>query len=225
MSAVTRTRSAAPVVAAAKAAEKPAVSTEAVRQVFAAKLNSKLQELSATGTEAAQPEFWWDLMAIGPIQFAPPALSPAAVVDIGDTAYVITVLVLNPALMLPGPTSPKAVLETFNLTVDLTYSTGNKTTWTLAEPACQLTGAIPLSPGGGIFGSEFYVDVQAFSPTTAGLHEMNITANIPGMGGIPSFFGGYSAWTLDLDFDWLAYYLGFSTENPDRRPVLFQVQP
>ncbi len=123
--------------------------------------------------------------------------------------------------------SPKDVLEGFALDVELQYRTGNLSAWSLAEPGLQIDDTIGLSPGGGFFGSPFYINVQTISPTLAGLHEMNVTARITGLPGGAAPFGGFSKLMFDFDSpDLVNVMLGITSASPgliESVPCRFQV--
>jgi hypothetical protein len=199
---------------------------EEVKAQFEARVMRQLDRArSAASTEQYEPEQWADIFVVGPIQFAPPALLPSQVIAIGETAFLITVLALNPALILPGPISPKDVLEGFNLDCTLRYRTGNLDTWELAESGLQVDSVINLSPGGGLGGGPFYIDVQAIAPTDEGLHEVNISSRILGAGP-GSRFAGFATWSFDVDGDFLATFLGLTPASPEffnKVPVRYDV--
>lgn len=183
------------------------------------------QYLATPKEEVAEPYQWWDLLALGPIQVFQPnsPLSPHQVIKVGESAYVVTVLMLNPNPILPPNPgiSPLALLSNFGLPYEIQYQTGNLTTWTpMAAPLSSIQGG-NLSPGVGI-----YVDVLGFTALQAGLMEMNISARILGTTAATvnaPHFAGFARWTYDLDPEsfWTSPTPGWHFELP----VKFQVYP
>jgi len=196
-----------------------------IKAAVESKVKAAIDKFMATPRkEVAEPYLWWDLYAYGPIQaFAPDGpLAPHQVVKVGNMAYVATVLVLNPMPILPPAPgiSPLSLLSSFGLPYEVTYQTGNLTTWQpmLAPLSSVNTGT--LSPGVGI-----YVDVLPFTATQAGLMEMNISARIlgtPAAGNAPHF-AGFARWTYDFDPEsfWSAPTPGWHFEMP----VKFLIYP
>jgi hypothetical protein len=165
---------------------------------------AKMRRAARPVVEVAEPEGWWNLYAIGPIQIidTPGPLLPHQVIKVGETAYVATVLFLNDFLILSPGTTAADVLSNFALPYEVRYQTGNLTTWTLGEPSLNV-----VHSGAG-FNLEpqvnFYVDVLEFQATVAGLYEMNISARI--LGATPLFanapqFAGYARAVIDIDPD------------------------
>jgi hypothetical protein len=160
---------------------------------------------------------WLDVAAFGIIQpvggSAP--LLPHQVVKIGEPAFAVAILVLNPFLQVGG-TNAADVLANFSLPFEIRYQTGNLTTWQLGQADMQATHNGNLVPG--LF---FYVDVLAFTGSQEGLYEMNISARL--LGAAPPFvnapqFAGYATTVISLDAPDL-----FGTQPTG--PMRFQVYP
>src|SRR5574341_217312 len=152
--------------------------------------------------EIAEPEGWWNLFAIGPIQRTniPAPLLPHQVIKVGERARVATILVLNDFLILAPGTTAADVLSNFALPYEVRYQTGNLTTWTLGQANMNVvhSGAgFNLVPQRNV-----YVDVLSFEASNPGLYEMNISARI--LGATPPFanapqFAGYARAVFDVD--------------------------
>jgi hypothetical protein len=200
-----------------------APTVEEVRRAVEGRLLSQFDKVR-TSAEEFGPTGSADIFAIGPVQFTPPALPPSQVIAIGETAYVSTVLFLNPMPIWSGM-SPKDMLEGFHVDCTLQYRTGNLSTWTLAEASLQVDSVLHLSPGGGIGGSPFYLDIQPITPTQEGIYELNIAARIVGPGP-GSHFAGFATWMLDFDEDFLATVFGLAPAGPgffNKTPVRYNV--
>src|SRR5574341_2361047 len=154
--------------------------------------------------EIAEPEGWWNLFAIGPIQRTniPAPLLPHQVIKVGERARVATILVLNDFLILAPGTTAADVLSNFALPYEVRYQTGNLTTWTLGQANMNV-----VHSGGGfnpVPGVYTYVDVLAFTGNTPGLYEMHVSCRI--LGATPPFvhapqFAGYARSVADFDPD------------------------
>ena len=99
-------------------------------------------------------------------------------IKLGETAWITTVLLLNPWPILPPPPgiSPCQLLSDFSLPYEIQYQTCNLTTCATGIPSAMETGS--LSPG-----VCWYINVISFTPTEVGLYETNISARILGGGG------------------------------------------
>jgi hypothetical protein len=212
---------AAPVTAPTKAP------TEAVVKArVEALVKTALDEAMARARpERAEPEDWWNLFAIGPIQAisVPSPLLPHSVIKVGETAFVVTVLFLNPFLVIPPGTTPGDVLSNFALPYEVQYQTGNLTTWSLGQADMNVVhngASFTLIPG-----QYAYVDVLGFTANTPGLYEMNISARI--LGAAPPHinapqFAGFARAVVDIDSDlFLQPPPGLQFEVPIR----FQIYP
>jgi hypothetical protein len=133
-----------------------------------------------TGPQMEEQKAWWNLYAIGPFQTMdkPAPFLPHEIIKAAETAYVVTVLVLNDFLTLPTGGTPADLLSSFSLPYEINFQAGNLSTCTL-EPA----GLNGVHSGAGyrlIPGVNFYVDVLEFSAAQTGLYELNISARIRG---------------------------------------------
>jgi hypothetical protein len=170
-----------------------------IKAQYEAKLKAAYDAARATPqAQLAEPQGWWDLVAIGPIQqiLNPPYL-PHDVIRAGQPAYVITIMVLNPF----GPSVPSAceILSNFALPYEITYQTGNVTTWQPGPASLNVEHNLTLVPG-----QCFYVDVLEF--TGEGLdevmYEMNVSARIFGCGeNYAPDFAGFAREVIDIDPD------------------------
>jgi len=191
---------------------------EMIEQWLQGKLDQKMNEVKS---ERAEPQPWWDIYALGPFQgFAPfpGPLAPNSVIKLGQSATVITVVYLNPfdIVIAVPPTTARDFLTSFgSIPYHVSVNTGNKSSWTLAAGAgLNATQSGLLAP----FGQTFFVNAFTFTPSTAGLHEMNITARIGNVGSAAPF-GGYATWIYDPDTDIFGDTPGYTVNAP----VLFEV--
>jgi hypothetical protein len=195
------TRASAPMLEAAVAKQFTAVDVQAMLQ---ARLQSALDQAMATpATQEAAPEGWWDLVAIGPIKpgagTTPPLgfngpLLPNQVIRSGETAYVATILILN--MFYPQP-SACDVLADFALPYEITYQTGNLTTWSPGPKALNVEHNYSLVPG-----QAFYVDVLEFKAEGLDevMYEMNVSARIFGCNeNYAPPFAGFAREVVDID--------------------------
>src|SRR5262249_44793253 len=124
----------------------PAVSADDVRAQIEAQVKSAYDEAMARITqEVAEPQGWWNLYGIGPIQAfgVPWPLPPHQVIKVGETAFVATVMVLNPFLTLAPGLTPLSVLSNFALPYEVRYQTGNLTTWSLGPGSLNVVHSGP----------------------------------------------------------------------------------
>jgi hypothetical protein len=195
-----------------------------VRAEIEARVKRALDEaLARPRQEIAEPDGWWNLYAMGPIQFtsSPGPVLPHQVIKVGETGFVATVMFLNPFHILSPGISAADVLSSFALPYEIQYQTGNLTTWTLGPANLNAVSAgWTLVPN-----QYFYVDVLGFTANTPGLYEMNISARI--LGATPPYasapqFAGYARAVVDFDADlFLAPAPGMQYDTPIR----FQVYP
>ena len=165
---------------------------------------ARMRRAARTMAEIAEPDGWWNLYAIGPVQpiGIPGPLLPHQVIKVGETAFVATILFLNDFLILTPGTTAADVLSNFALPYEVRYQTGNLTTWTLGQADMNVvhSGAgFNLVPQVNV-----YFDVLAFTASVPGLYEMNISARI--LGATSPFanapqFAGYARAVLDIDPD------------------------
>jgi hypothetical protein len=165
---------------------------------------ARMRRAARTMAEIAEPEGWWNLYAIGPLQpiSIPGPLLPHQVIKVGETGFVVTILFLNDFLILTPGTTAADVLSNFALPYEVRYQTGNLTTWTLGQADMNVahSGAgFNLVPQ-----VNTYIDVLAFTASVPGLYEMNISARI--LGATSPFanapqFAGYARAVVDIDPD------------------------
>jgi hypothetical protein len=135
------------------------------------------QRMAEVSPEQAEPDQWWDVAALGPIQLVSPGapLLPHQIIKVGEQAFIVAVVLLNPFLPLPGGTNAGDVLSNFALPLEVQYQAGNLTTWSLGQADMQAVHTQNLVPG-----QYFYVDVLPITGSTPGLYEMNISSRLLG---------------------------------------------
>lgn len=183
--------------------------------------------MAQASAEMAEPFPWWDVYAVGPFQSLgafPGPLQPHQVIKLGQSATIFTVVYLNPItnVIASPPTTARDFLTGFgSIPYTVSVNTGNKSTWQLA-PGAGLNSSQSgvLAP----FGQTFFINAFTFTPATAGLHEMSISARI-GNPGSAAPFGGLASWVVDPDTDILLPGLNVATRPAGLRqiPVTFQV--
>jgi hypothetical protein len=209
------------------------ISAEDVKAQIEAQLQSSLETaLSAPSTQVAEPLYWWEMYGYGPIQLpnqlVPPAgflsspLAPGKVIRVGEQAFLVSVLIINP---FPLPQAPNIVpvdfLTVWKLPYRIDYHTCNATTCQPAGPELNVSHTGHLVPG-----QAYYVDVLEFTAREPGcVYETNICARIldcesgsprHGHGPSPSPFAGFARSTFNLDPELFlpTQYLEF--DNPIR---------
>ena len=205
----------------AQAALTHQVTAEDVKAQVEARLQAALDQAlsSPPGAEVAELQGWWDLYALGPIQFDRPGgpFPPSDVIRAGEPAFVVTVLILNPNPILPPGISPGDILSKFALTYEVTYQTGNLTKWQQAgAPLTSEHEGLKLVPG-----RYFYVDVLEFIPADRDevMYEMNISARIFGCDeNYAPPFAGFAREVYDIDPDMFSPAPGMGD-----RPIRFMV--
>jgi hypothetical protein len=205
----------------AQAALTRQVTAEDVKAQVEARLQAALDQALASppDAEVAELQGWWDLYAIGPIQFTRPGgpFPPSDVIRAGEPAFVVTILILNPNPILPPGISPGDILSKFALTYEVTYQTGNLTKWQQAgTPLSSEHEGLKLVPG-----QFFYVDVLEFIPTDRDevMYEMNISARIFGCNeNYAPPFAGFAREVYDIDPDMFSPSPGMGD-----RPIRFMV--
>jgi hypothetical protein len=177
-----------------------------LQAMIEAKLQSAHDEYVASAhEEIAEPLYWWDIFAIGPIQpgagLTPPSgftgpLQPNQVIRLGERAYIVSVLLLNTSFPSPGP-SAADILSKFALPYEIEYDTGDLKKWALAPANLQ-----HISGGNFVPGVPWAVDVFGFTAQDAGVFEVNICARIFGcdQNAAPPF-AGYATQVVDIDQD------------------------
>ena len=187
--------------AAAEQAVTPSIGAAEVKAYYEAKVQSLLEKRLASppAPQVAELQPWWDVIAVGPIQLsANPPFAPSDVIRAGETAFVVTIILLNPAPILPPGISPCDILSKFGLPYEVTYQSGNLTTWQPAGfPLTSEHDPLYLVPG-----QSFYVDVLEFVPNDRDevLYEMNVSARIFGCGeNYAPPFAGFAREVVDID--------------------------
>jgi hypothetical protein len=188
--------------AAAQSAIAQKVTAEDVKAMYEAKLQAALDEAMARapGAEVAELQGWWDLVTIGPIQV--PHINgpylPSDVIRSGEPAFVVTILLLNPFLVLNNQITACELLSTLALPYEITYQTGNLTKWQPASaPLTSEHDNLSLVPH-----QCFYVDVLEFIPNDRDevMYEMNISARIFGCGhNYAPPLAGFAREVVDID--------------------------
>lgn len=144
--------------------------------------------------QIAEPQGWWNIWAIGPLQGGLSA-PPGQIIRVGEPARVVTVIWLNAFYPTPSACS---VISNLGCSCEIRYCTGDLCSWDPA-PAFSTTRKIDLVPN-----RCFYVDTFQFTPrpNSTGLYEMNIFARLIGcQPGARPPFAAYATAVLDIDAD------------------------
>lgn len=191
---------------------------EAHIQSMKDELEARLPELEAAmpRPEVAELLPWWDIFTVGPIQF-PPFRQPSGVIALGETAFIVTLVVANPLPILVGPISPLAIMAGANARAEIKYRTGNLDTWTPSEPSAN--SVVPIT-------NIINVDIQPFTATTIGVKDLSVSARVttPGPGTWP--FGGHASLMFSFDLEPLLSFFGFPGATPgfaNKVPCRFSV--
>ncbi|GEM_PF-813713 len=176
--------------------------------------------------EIAEPEGWWNVFAIGPLQpiGIPGPLLPHQVIKVGEPAFIGTLVFLNPFLIVPPGTTAGDVLSNFALNCEVRYQTGNMTTWSLGPGNMNVTHSLTFVPG-----QYLYLDVLSFVASEPGMYQMNITSRI--LGAAPPHinapqFGAFARAVVDIDPElFLDGSLGGIPGLQFDEPIRFQVYP
>lgn len=205
-------------------------STALADDVVAA-LNAQLKAaydaaMTKARTEVAEPRYWWNVYAFGPIQlgahdttdpggFTGPLL-PNQVIRASDPgpAFVASIIILNPFVLPNGvPPTPSQILQTFGLPYTVDFQIANLTTWAAAGTLASGGSFVPGGPG-------FYVNVVPLPAQPAGMYEINVTARILGAGGITAPpFAGFARYVLDIDDELFSPAPGWQFDLPIRYQV------
>lgn len=175
--------------------------------------------------EVAEPQNWWNLYAMGPIQVAttPSPLLPHQVIKVGEIGYVFSVLFLNPFLTISPGVTPASILSGFALPYEIRYQTGNLSTWTIGPANLNV---VHSGVGYNLIPSVVtYVDLISFVANTPGLYEMNISARL--LGATPPYvnspqFAGFARAVMDFDPD---LFISGTPGLEFDHPIRFQVYP
>jgi hypothetical protein len=210
-----------------EAANTPGMTGEDIKAMLNDQLNSAYQEHLMTpqppSQEIAEPLFWWDVYALGPIQpgaqLTPPGsfsgpLLPHQIIRAGERAYVAAILLLN--TNFPSSTlSAAELLSNFGLPYRIEYNTGELKKWQLAPAYLQHVGNGSLTPG-----VPWAIDVFDFIPQDEGLYEMNVSARIFGCDGITAPpFSAYASVVVDIDSDMFNTHPRVEVDTPMRFQV------
>jgi hypothetical protein len=141
---------------------------------------SQLEAAYAEGSQrqevqVAGPTNWWDVLAVGPFS-APFDLGfakPNPIVRVGQPITFFSVLFLNPVMPPPAPAlpSPLQIIGGALLPYILRYDATNVST---AQHVAAMSGVVndTLTP------AAFHVNAITLVPTTPGLYEVNLRAQI-----------------------------------------------
>ena len=192
---------------------------EMIEQWLQAKLDKKMSDANI---ERVEPQPWWEIDALS-------ARSRVLLLILArwrrtrSSSWARAQPLLrwcnpNPfdIVIATPPTNARDFLTSFgSIPYHVSVNTGNKTAWTLAAGAgLNATQSGVLAP----FGTTFFFNTFTFTPSTVGLHEMNITARIGNIGSAAPF-GGYATWIYDYDADIFGDAPGWNVNVP----VLFEV--
>jgi hypothetical protein len=190
-----------------------AVTAEEVKKWVEAKLQTALEEArERTRPLIAEPLFWWEIYAfvIQPgAQLVPPAsffdnpLLPHKVIRVGQQAFIVTVVILNPFRLPQDPNIvPCDFLSIFSLPYEIDYHTCNLTECKKGPANQNARHSGHLVPG-----QCFYVDVLEFTAQEEGcIFETNVCARILGcehdgnrQQQLAPPFAGFARTTINLD--------------------------
>jgi hypothetical protein len=207
--------------AAAQAAK---LTAEDIKVRIQAHVEAMLNNARAARLEAAEPQDWWDIFGFGPFQIGantvPPQglldspLLPHQVIRIGESAFIATVIVINPDPLVQDPLIvPTDILTGFKLPYQVQYSTLNTTT---GQPVASMN---VVNKGHLVPGQSVYVDVLEFVAYEYGcVLETNICARILDCYESEysaSPFAAFATWMFNPDDEsFLAGLLGLPAQTP-----------
>jgi hypothetical protein len=171
-----------------------------------AEIGAALERATVELAEAPAPSAW-EVWALGPFQ--EPALAPGRIIELGETAFLVTIVWLNPFM--------NANVAGFGSKVQLNYFTSNTQTM---EPVSAMDFSCCFEPdaaAGGPFGA-FYVFIWEFVPTEAAcILETNICARLCTCEGevVPGN-AAFVRWIANLDFDTFFPPVFFQFDHPIR---------
>ncbi len=190
-----------------------AVTAEEVKKWVETELQSALEKARERPKPLiAQPLFWWEIYAfvIQPgAQLVPPAsffdspLLPHKVIRVGEQAFIVTVVVLNPfRLSQDRNIVPCDYLSIWSTPYEIDYHTCNVTECKKGPANQNATHSGHLVPG-----QCFYVDVLEFTAQEEGcIFETNVCARILGCEHdgnrrqqLAPPFAGFARTTINLD--------------------------
>lgn len=197
------------------------LTTDQVKAMVEQRVQAAMNAAASTPqAEIAEPQGWWDLWALGPIQATALGgpLLPHKVIKVGESFYVATVLWINPNFIFPGGVSACQLISNLACDFQLEYCTADM---------CRVVRSGQFSRGPvkvSIVPNQcYYIDVQRFEAIAGNescIYEMNICGRITGcaQGAAPPLAGHATA-VFDFDPD---LFLG----KPPRwreTPLRFQV--
>jgi hypothetical protein len=142
------------------------------------------------------PFFDWEIIAFGPWQTAgPPQTPPGRIIELGETAYLATVVLMNPAMCTN--------ILGFQGKIQLSYWTSNTQTMR-PVPAMNYTCCLEIRDCVPAF-APFVVHIWEFVPTEAACTlETNICARVCNCKdhAVPHY-AGFVRWCWDFDPSWL----------------------
>ncbi len=187
-------------------------------------VDSQMEEMvnrrkGAVEAELAGPQDFWDIYAIGPYQLpnTPPPWPvnprPYRLIQLGEKAYIVVVVWLNP--IYPQPIPACANMTTHNDKIELFFYTMN-TEQVKRVPALEGRVCIPTVPY-----QCWYTYVWEIDPTEAAcLYETNICARVCNCANqmLPEY-SAFVRWVEDLDYDHFFPPQGFVFDHPIRYMV------
>jgi hypothetical protein len=178
-----------------------------------ARIKSMMDQADLELGEAPPPSVW-EVYALGPFQtysFPAGPLPPGRIIELGETAYLITVVFLN--------TFMDTELTDFGAKVQLNYFTSNMQAM---QPVSAMDYSCCLDPGEvtGIVTNigTFYVTVWEFEPTEAAcILETNICARICNCENeVVRARAAFVRWIANLDFDLFFPPVFYQFDHPVR---------
>jgi hypothetical protein len=188
------------------------ITAEDVKARVEAELRAALEQArTMQRIQVADPLYWWEIYAfvIQPgAQLVPPAsffdspLLPHKVIRVGQKAYIVSVIILNPFGLPQDPNIvPCDFLSTFSLPYEIDYHTCNATECKKGPANQNARHSGHLVPG-----QCFYVDVLEFTAQEEGcIFETNVCARILGCDNgnrqqqLAPPFAGFARTTINLD--------------------------
>ena len=174
---------------------------------------SGLAEEAATIQVAGPPRFW-DVIAVGPYQSY--ALEPSRVMEVGEPATIMTIVVLNPSVPSPFPGQNACdIITGFGGKIEINYFTSNAQTMT---PVSALTHSSCVTTTHGVC---VYTDFWTFTPREpACLYETNICVRICNCNNLyVRQYSGFARWAANLDYDWIFGAPTWQFDHPIRYMV------
>lgn len=178
---------------------------------LAARLESLAERRSQATPELAGPQRFWDVFAIGPYQ--DPSLQPSRVIEVGESATVLTVVYLNPYYPSPYPGQNACdIITGFGASIELNYITSNLQTMQ-QSPGLTYSYCIPTTPG-----QCWYYHYWTFTPQqSACIYETNICCRICNCyNKYVRQYSGFARWIEDLDYDLIFGSFGLTFDQPIR---------